>query len=406
MDDEPAPETRYIPHELISRILLRLPVKSLMRFTCVCTTWHNTITGDESFQRMHHRLQEPCVLIAPLIKAYDGDPFSSTTNKKVTTPGLYRWEESQRAATLVQATDSFPAEEAWHKFAHCNGLVLMPMNGTVRVLNPATRRVLTLPERPQSVPRNRRARLFNFDKGARLYRGAFGLRYDPRSNTYKVARLFYRQVDVDDVYVPVMEVFTIGIDEHWRETAAPPPYPVVAGQTATFFKASLLWTIDESLLKNDSGVRGFLRFNLEDESFSVTPAPPGCPKLQNWASNLAEVDGDLYLAHEGSEGSGQPHQIWACGDVDGDEPPRWVQRRAIVVPHGIRLIAAFDDGIVFQGSHCLSCFDSGMTRGYRHVASMDDLTYHHLDTNTSVEYIKETVHGYDAIPYVPSLVPI
>ncbi|CAM0883267.1 unnamed protein product [Alopecurus aequalis] len=268
MDDGTGPETRYVPHELISRILLRLPVKSLMRFACVCTTWHDTITGDEYFQRMHHRLQEPCVLIAPLIKNNDDAGTSHITDIKVTTPGLYRWEKGQHVATLVQAMDAFPAEEARHMFAHCNGLVLMPMDGTVRVLNPATLHVFTLPaQRPQSVLPDWRAWLF---------RGAFGLGHDPRSNTYKVARFLYRYVD--DVHVTVMEVFTLGIDQHWRETAAPPPYPIIAGQTATFFRGSLLWTIDESLLKNDLGVRGFLRFNLEDESFSVTLGPPRMPE--------------------------------------------------------------------------------------------------------------------------------
>jgi hypothetical protein len=134
MDDDTAPEgpePRYIPRELVSRILLLLPIKSLLRFTCVCQTWHSTITGDESFRRRHHRLQEPCMLIAPQIKADDGGP-SRITNTKVTIPGLYRWEKSQGAATLVQAMDSFLPEVAGHKFAHCDGLVLMPMDGAAR----------------------------------------------------------------------------------------------------------------------------------------------------------------------------------------------------------------------------------------------------------------------------------
>jgi hypothetical protein len=114
-----------------------------------------------------------------------------------------------------------------------------------------------------------------------------------------------------------MEVFTIGRDQHWRETAAPPPYPVIAGQTTTFFKGSLLWIIDESMLqKDDPHVRGFLRFNLEDESFSVTPAPPGCPKLRDMARNLAEMGGELYLAHEGPRAPDTDHpQVTRYGCV-------------------------------------------------------------------------------------------
>ncbi|KAK1677713.1 hypothetical protein QYE76_038561 [Lolium multiflorum] len=317
MDDDTTPETRHVPHEVVWQILLFLPVKSLIRFTCVCKTWRSTITGDESFQRSHHRLQQPCVLIAPLIKTSDGGDGrrSSITNLKVTIPGLYQWErKSHGAATLVQATDSFPAEEASHRSVHCDGLVLMPMGRTVRVLNPATRRVLTLPPcglRNTFVP----------NRPSWLIQGPLGLGHDPRSNTYKVARFFYRYWDAPMEsgrhYSYEMEVFTIGRDQHWRETAAPPPYPVIAGQTTTFFKGSLLWTIDESMLqKDDPHVRGFLRFNLEDESFSVTPAPPGCPKLRDMARNLAEMGGELYLAHEGPRAPDTDHpQVTRYGCV-------------------------------------------------------------------------------------------
>jgi hypothetical protein len=60
-----------------------------------------------------------------------------------------------------------------------------------------------------------------------------------------------------------MEVFTIGVDQHWHETERP-PYRITRRQTATFFKGSLLWTIDD----NES-VPAYLRFSLEDEAFST-----------------------------------------------------------------------------------------------------------------------------------------
>lgn len=89
-------------------------------------------------------------------------------------------------------------------------------------------------------------------------------------------------------------MFTIEKDKQCRETAVPPPYPIMAGRTATFFKGSLLWTVQESLLINDAP--GFIRFNLEDESFSVTaPPPPSSPGLDYAASSLAELQGELCL---------------------------------------------------------------------------------------------------------------
>ncbi|XP_057455689.1 putative F-box protein At3g10430 [Lotus japonicus] len=57
-----------LPHELIAEILLRLPVRSLLRFKCVCTSWFFLIS-DPQFAESHfdlnaaptHRLLLPCL---------------------------------------------------------------------------------------------------------------------------------------------------------------------------------------------------------------------------------------------------------------------------------------------------------------------------------------------------------
>ncbi|GAB2248267.1 hypothetical protein Droror1_Dr00008149, partial [Drosera rotundifolia] len=42
----------YFPIELITNIIARLPVKTLLRFRCVSTTWHDVIES-EYFETMH-----------------------------------------------------------------------------------------------------------------------------------------------------------------------------------------------------------------------------------------------------------------------------------------------------------------------------------------------------------------
>ena len=64
----------------------------------------------------------------------------------MTTTGLYRWEETHSAMTLVHCMDSLPAV-----VAHCDFLVLMVTMYSVLVLNRATRCVLTLPGSPGAV---------------------------------------------------------------------------------------------------------------------------------------------------------------------------------------------------------------------------------------------------------------
>jgi len=47
---------RYLPHELIVQILLRLPVKSLIRLKCVCKPWLSLISNDPHFANSHFQI--------------------------------------------------------------------------------------------------------------------------------------------------------------------------------------------------------------------------------------------------------------------------------------------------------------------------------------------------------------
>ncbi|CAK8563584.1 unnamed protein product [Lathyrus sativus] len=48
----------HVPHELIIQILLRLPVKSLIRFKCVCKLWFSLISRNSHFANSHFELTE------------------------------------------------------------------------------------------------------------------------------------------------------------------------------------------------------------------------------------------------------------------------------------------------------------------------------------------------------------
>jgi hypothetical protein len=175
MDDDQPPQRKrskmapYLPPELVWEIMVRLPVKSLLRFRCSCKTWLDMISDDAEFRGAHLRVQRPCLL-----------GWSSTKEdrrNKVTTVGLYVSEES----TVLADTMELPLEDLAHSFAHCDGLVLMPTETVVRVLNPATRRLLTLPRSSNRI----------------LTDQVFGIGHDARYNTYKVTRFFFRFMGPD-----------------------------------------------------------------------------------------------------------------------------------------------------------------------------------------------------------------
>ncbi|KAK1612704.1 hypothetical protein QYE76_036377 [Lolium multiflorum] len=277
------PPSSYLPHELIvSEILLRLPANSLLQLKCVCKAWRDTISDDASFSEAHVRRHLPhagrpsSLLIAPYITNIDDlkDQYS--------TPGLYLWKENQRqqddVATLMHDMAWFPAQDYWretrHGFAYCDGLVMLPddAEGAVRVVNPATRRSLTLPRSAASSQRS----------GCLEVKNAFGFGRHPSSGIYTVVRFFH----YDTLALPVVtytfgvEVFTIKKDSCWRQTKVGPMYPFLAGRTATFFKGSLIWTVDIATLINHAmpsdaaaGMPCFVHFSLEDESFSIMAEP-------------------------------------------------------------------------------------------------------------------------------------
>jgi F-box interacting protein len=64
----------YLPHELIIQILLRLPVKSLLRFKCVCKLWFSLIS-DTHFANSHFQItaatHSPTILFLSYSDTYE-----------------------------------------------------------------------------------------------------------------------------------------------------------------------------------------------------------------------------------------------------------------------------------------------------------------------------------------------
>jgi F-box interacting protein len=392
---------------MVTEILARLPVKSLLRFRSVCKAWRNTISDDPSFVLAHLQHQPSSFLIFPCLAPADEDDDDSRSSSIA----LYRWATTMSAASLVHAAD-MPFHHSWEPhdvLAHCDGLVLVPTCYKVHLFNPAARQVVTLPwspgsEAPPSLPGPHQA---------------FGLGRDPRSGAYKVARFFYRQV----YHVPPpppsssahahnssrgryglttgMELLTVAADRHWREIAAQPPFPAIPESTATFVKGHLLWPPD----KRD-GVTpptGFLRLSLEDETFGVTPPPP-CrrPRLDYATSSLSELRGDLCVAHmvDGVQ------ELWMSDDA---VRPRWERRYAIRVgwPSRPRPVALLDRTIVLHNNGWAAYAYDLRTQDFKEMVHLDTLDYQGDHPSTAaIAGRSRCFSKFFLIPYRDSLLPV
>uniref|UniRef100_A0A0A8YXK2 F-box domain-containing protein n=1 Tax=Arundo donax TaxID=35708 RepID=A0A0A8YXK2_ARUDO len=373
-----------ISEELVLEILLRLPVKTLARFKSVCKAWH-AIIANPCFIRMHLQQssskheQEPSFLITPhtLNKVIEDEAWPSTFSNKVP---LYLWQEGQDSACLMHKTDFHGEFGSVYPMSHCDGLVMFPTDTKVYVFNPATSDVLKLPDAQKDV------------EGFQ----SVGLGLDPRTNTYKVVRFFYRKICFSTgTYDAGMEVCTIGGDDsYWRETINHPPYPLQP-HTPKYFKGSLYWHIFKQLLR--SSPQGFLRFHFEDESFNFIPHPSLASEGGQF--DFIELGGELCLAQYVAT------QIVMWMSPSGDNG-QWERLYVINLQDAWKFqpIGLSNGGMLLRRGNHLYRHDEGSQKA-REVVDVEQLRYknHKVDC---IDFAGEDIYFFNIIPYIQSLVPL
>ncbi|CAN6247520.1 unnamed protein product [Urochloa humidicola] len=326
--DAPLPE---LSEEIIIEILVRLPVKSLLRCRSVCKAWRDTISDDPVFIRAHLRHsatkweQDPTFIITPV--TYDrlvpGKTEPASFSNHIS---FYQWQQSSAsdgdgaAARFLHAKD-FAGEFNCHCYsAHCDGLVLAPTDKKLYLFNPATRESITLPDSERN----------DLRYPAKACHCA-GLGLDPRTGKYKVFQAFYRCISagfLSDVHLMGMEVFTVGGDGGvWREMMSRPPYPVSRWQTGVHVKGFMYWFIDGyHHYENEKAPRGLLRLSLANEVFDVTELPESLdPALLGYSCSLDVLHGrGLYLTARNDDESSVT--IWMMQVDDDGAQGQWVQR--------------------------------------------------------------------------------
>ncbi|KAI3725856.1 hypothetical protein L1987_65652 [Smallanthus sonchifolius] len=209
--DEEEDNTRpvSIPHELISEILARLPVKSLTRFRCVSTRWNSTILRP-SFSKSHFFHSAAAAAAATgasvtLILTFINRFNSERTIFSVTIP-------SNQTRSVPNPTHILTIPGFAHPFVSqpLNGLICFNL-GSMCVCNPSTREFVKLPWTQPGVkspaPHHRT--------------NAFG--FDPVSNAHKVLDTWI--TCQENGMVMEHRVFTIGSRSNkWRRIADSPPY--------------------------------------------------------------------------------------------------------------------------------------------------------------------------------------
>ncbi|KAM5552205.1 putative F-box protein [Rosa sericea] len=276
-----------LDEDLIVEILSRLPVKSLMRFSCASKEWYS-LTRNSYLINIHLRRADSNLSL--LTNEYDRDKRLNTDPKF----GISMLGDE--AADLVSI--DLPILSNSSKFTNIvgssNGLVCLVArlkkkrrkfmdSAEIIIWNPATKQFRSLPKPVLEE---------NFHRFDRPTLG-FGFS-DDNTDDYKLVNIFHKQV----------QVFTRSTNS-WREVEGKgyPSCKYCYGDFWVSLKGVLYW----SAWTDRSKGRFVLSFNLRDEVFHVIQLPSG----NDWYSRLLLWKNSLAIVSK--------NQVWAAKTDDSDE---------------------------------------------------------------------------------------
>ncbi|KAJ1427235.1 Galactose oxidase/kelch, beta-propeller [Sesbania bispinosa] len=230
-------KTLYLPQELIMQILLRLPVKSLLRFKCVCKSWlslisnpHFAISHFELAAAQTHRL---------LLK-------TSSTTRSIDLDASLHDDSASRAINLIF---SLP-KPYFEIFGSCRGFLFLKCYPNLYVWNPSTGVHKQIPLSPNFAP------------------SFYGFGYDSSTDDYLVVLASYATPSADCVCV---EFFSLRANT-WKEiegTHLPYSDNSLFSRVGSLLNGAIHWLAWSHDLSEDV----MIAFDLREKSFSEIPLP-------------------------------------------------------------------------------------------------------------------------------------
>ncbi|KAF5728862.1 putative F-box family protein [Tripterygium wilfordii] len=169
-----------VPLELITDILLRLPVTPLLRFRCVSRSWLAEIDGQD-FIKSHVRRSIETTTNHHLILT-EADIVDELDMNTYPPTRMFSASLDKGLGQPLKALSNPLISVKWRTeiLGSCNGLLLLQNNDQDLVLwNPFTRRYKTMPTEPIDTPTTLR------NQGSPTY----GFGYDTIHDDYKVVRI-------------------------------------------------------------------------------------------------------------------------------------------------------------------------------------------------------------------------
>lgn len=267
-----------LPEGIIVKILLKLPVKSLMRCRCVSKTCY-VLGGEPSF--VHSHLKE---------QSQDEKRYFISRHHLITgTEQEYYYIRCDETFLQIGKL-GFPFRRSTRNFSlvgSSNGLlfVLDPRNSrsdrNMFLWNPFIRMIKRLPRSPATYQRS-------------IDRFVFGFVFLPEINDYKVVRVIFYEPSCSKNPIrdpPVTEIYSLNSDSWERiETVVPcftaRPVPVV------FLNGFFYWV---ATLDGNDSIDYIVSFDMKSKTFQVETLPVGCLTDGRLVGSLTAFRGSLFM---------------------------------------------------------------------------------------------------------------
>ncbi|XP_058731790.1 F-box/kelch-repeat protein At3g06240-like [Vicia villosa] len=240
----------FLPHELIIEILLRLPVKSLLRFKSVCKLWFSLISHDPHFANSHFQLN------------------STTPNRRILLIS-YKTHESLSidfeasvgydSASVSLSLDYMFLEDFtdFEVKGSCRGFILICSSLNIYIWNPTTGVHKQIPLSP-----------FGSNVDSNLDNEYFyGFGYDHSTEDYLVVLMSYHYSDDPTLH---LEYFSLKANT-WKEVKGPhfPYSSEIEPKGGLLYKGAIHWMAYRYDLQTDV----IVAFDLMEKKLSYMPLP-------------------------------------------------------------------------------------------------------------------------------------
>jgi len=247
---------RYLPLELIVQILLRLAVKSLIRFKCVCKSWFSLISHDPHFANSHFQItakHSRRVLFmsnhVPTTLSLDFEALDYDNDNAV-------YELPNPIPNYVEPLRHFKVDYRDTNSSSCRGFIFLRHNQDLFIWNPSTGVYKQIP-------------LSANDSNS--FHSLYGFGYDQLRDDYLAVSVSVRSNKL--MGYPRLRIFSLR-DNTWKELEAPhSPYVLYASNNivGSLFNGAIHWFV----VRGDIKRQVIIAFDLMDRKLLEMPVPDG-----------------------------------------------------------------------------------------------------------------------------------